>query len=587
MGNVYQVEHVMLRKHMAMKLLRPEYSSNPEIVRRFQNEAVAAGSIGQDHIVSVTDFGSTAEGLVYLVMEELQGCSLADAIARGGGLAPPRALDIAEQICRALGAAHDAGIIHRDLKPDNVFVLERDGRDFVKVLDFGISKVSELGQGEDQRFTRTGMILGTPEYMSPEQAAGRQVDRRTDVYSMGVLLFELLTGRLPFTADNPIAILMKHQTEEPPPFSAVRPGVRFPDHLEPFVRRLMAKKPEDRPKDMGECISSLRALQTQSAPHTQSAPRTERPMTAEPAPARSRAPISPTVASIQLQPGDRLQVAQDLTKADLLPEEGLLAARVSPAGSTVAELVQISGLPPSKAAEILGLLVGRGVLARSVVVSPIRARPSSPIPRATPAATRPTPRGEERPPADRRGLVDKNPLVNRFVRKQLLVQRGREELARGHMKEAIDNLRAAAGLDPKDSELQALLRDVLGRSDEAEAEQSFRSGLEAEARRDFDGALEHFRKAMALHPENARYLERVARKLLYRESQIKEAKRLSERAVELAPRDAEARATLARAYLQAGLKAKAKRELDVVLELQKDHKFAKSQLKQFRWWNLA
>ncbi len=186
MGRVYSVEHVLLRKRMAMKLLRAEFGRNPELVRRFQNEAVAASSIGQENIVSVTDFGYTQDGLVYLIMEELQGVSLAQAIHEEPAFPPPRALAIAAQICKAFGAAHTAGIVHRDLKPDNVFLVRRPGVEFVKILDFGISKVSELTGTEDgERLTKTGMILGTPEYMTPEQSAGRPVDNRTDIYSWG------------------------------------------------------------------------------------------------------------------------------------------------------------------------------------------------------------------------------------------------------------------------------------------------------------------------------------------------------------------------------------------------------------------
>jgi eukaryotic-like serine/threonine-protein kinase len=261
MGSVYSVEHVMLRKRMAMKLLRAELSRNQELVTRFQNEAIAASRIGQENIVQVTDFGRTPEGLVYFVMEELQGQSLAEAIRRDRGLTPERSIVIALQVCRALHAAHAVGIIHRDLKPENIVLTEREGQgEFAKVLDFGISKVSEgvnSGSGDTQRLTQLGMIVGTPEYMSPEQASGKQVDHRSDVYSLGVVLFEMLTGRLPFEGDNALQVLMKHQTDPAPPFDEVRPDRPVPAVLEVVVQRALAKRPQDRHQSMADLLGDL------------------------------------------------------------------------------------------------------------------------------------------------------------------------------------------------------------------------------------------------------------------------------------------------------------------------------------------
>ncbi len=261
MGSVYSVEHVMLRKRMAMKLLRAELSRNQELVTRFQNEAIAASRIGQENIVQVTDFGRTPEGLVYFVMEELQGFSLAEAIRREQGLSPARTLLIASQVCRALHAAHAVGIIHRDLKPENIVLTEKEGRgEFAKVLDFGISKVSEgvnSDEGGTQRLTQLGMIVGTPEYMSPEQAAGKVVDHRSDVYSLGVVLFEMLTGRLPFEGDNALQVLLKHQTEPAPAFEDMRPDRPVPAMLEVVVQRALAKKPQDRQQSMSELLVDL------------------------------------------------------------------------------------------------------------------------------------------------------------------------------------------------------------------------------------------------------------------------------------------------------------------------------------------
>jgi len=212
MGTVYLCEHIALGKRMAVKVLRPEFSRDEELLRRFQHEARAASQIGQENIIDVFDFGHTAEGSAYFVMEALEGESLGRILTREGPMSLQRALPILMQICRALGAAHQRGIVHRDLKPENVFVVRReDGADFVKVLDFGISK-SALAS-EAKRLTRAGSIIGTPEYMSPEQAAATSVDHRSDIYGFGVVAYEMLTGRLPFQGETPLATLLKHQSE--------------------------------------------------------------------------------------------------------------------------------------------------------------------------------------------------------------------------------------------------------------------------------------------------------------------------------------------------------------------------------------
>jgi serine/threonine-protein kinase len=245
---------------MAMKLLREDLSRNRELVERFQNEAIAASRIGQENIVAVTDFGRTSADQVYLVMEELHGRALSDAIALARVFPAGRALSIAAQVTRALHAAHAAGIVHRDLKPENVILIDREGvSEFVKVLDFGISKMTEGTGQKGQRLTKMGMVMGTPEYMSPEQATGRQVDHRSDIYSLGVVLYEMLAGRLPFEAENSLAMLMKHQGTPPPKFADVRPGLVVPPMLEAVVLRALEKKPEQRQQSMAQCLAEFQA----------------------------------------------------------------------------------------------------------------------------------------------------------------------------------------------------------------------------------------------------------------------------------------------------------------------------------------
>jgi serine/threonine protein kinase len=254
MGTVYLCEHVALGKRMAVKVLRPEFSGDEELLRRFQHEARAASQIGQENIIDVFDFGHTAEGAAYFVMEALDGESLARLLQREQAVPLARALPILMQICRALGAAHQRGIVHRDLKPENVFVTRReDGSEFVKVLDFGISKSARSSDGK--RVTRAGSIIGTPEYMSPEQAAATSVDHRSDIYALGVLAYEMLTGRLPFQGDTPLATLLKHQSEAP--ISPRRWRPELPVEVETLVMKALVKKPEGRQQSMAEVATDV------------------------------------------------------------------------------------------------------------------------------------------------------------------------------------------------------------------------------------------------------------------------------------------------------------------------------------------
>src|SRR5262245_26961286 len=199
MGTVYAAEHVEIGKIVAIKILHPHYSTEQELVERFRREARAASRIGHPNIIDVMDFGSTDEGCAYFIMEHLDGIDLADVLTHERRLDPNRSCQITIQICRALSAAHAAGVIHRDLKPENIFLVARDGKaDFVKVLDFGVARSA----GRSARLTNPGIAMGTPEYMAPEQAAGGIVDHRGDIYSVGALLYEMMTGQPPQKRDG-------------------------------------------------------------------------------------------------------------------------------------------------------------------------------------------------------------------------------------------------------------------------------------------------------------------------------------------------------------------------------------------------
>ncbi len=257
MGVVYLAEHVHIGRKFALKLLTAAVAQNPTAIDRLKQEAIAASKIEHDNIVQIVGFDRTAEGEVFIVMELLKGTDLAGLLDEHGSLPLERAVPIAIQICRAVGAAHAAGIIHRDLKPENVFVVDKAGRDFVKVLDFGISKVKDA-EAEAVRMTKTGQLVGTPLYMSPEQARGEaEVDRRADVYSLGVILYEMLTGEPPFAGENYFQLLWKHTNELPVPPSQTRGGAHVHPALESAVLRTLSKDKETRWQSMEELENVL------------------------------------------------------------------------------------------------------------------------------------------------------------------------------------------------------------------------------------------------------------------------------------------------------------------------------------------
>jgi serine/threonine-protein kinase len=222
MGAVYLAKHTILEKLVALKVLHGEFVRKPDLVERFMQEAKAASRIRHENVIDISDFGHTPEGHVFFAMELLEGHDLHDEIARSRVSGDPipwaRTKHIFLQICGALAAAHARGIVHRDLKPENVYLVEFLGDpDFVKLLDFGIAKMTEVSNEEGGRkLTKTGMLFGTPEYMSPEQARGEKVDHRVDIYAMGCILFQLVSGHVPFVADNFMGVLSMHLTEPAP-----------------------------------------------------------------------------------------------------------------------------------------------------------------------------------------------------------------------------------------------------------------------------------------------------------------------------------------------------------------------------------
>jgi hypothetical protein len=253
MGLVYRCRHSVLGKRLAIKIIRGDVAQMPDGADRFLLEAKAASAIGHEHIVDIADFGALPDGSPYLVMEYLDGISLASLLRNEPELGIARIARIATQIAEGLGAAHAAGIVHRDLKPDNVFVLDRKGEDFVKILDFGVARMAHY----TKKLTQAGTIVGTPHYMSPEQALGLEVDHRGDIYALGVILYELCAGRVPFDGSHYVAVLNQHLHAAPPSFASLDPPVGMPSALERIVGRCLAKSPGDRFETMAQVSAAL------------------------------------------------------------------------------------------------------------------------------------------------------------------------------------------------------------------------------------------------------------------------------------------------------------------------------------------
>jgi eukaryotic-like serine/threonine-protein kinase len=267
MGSVYRGKHVLMDKTVAIKVLRPSLAMDNVVVARFSREAKAASRISHPHAVSVTDFGEAENGVVFLVMEYLEGQTLKDIIRREGAMPLARAVEIVRQVAGALDAAHQQGVVHRDLKSDNVMLSQTNGGDWAKVLDFGIAKIQELEGGHDADITAPNLVIGTPQYMSPEQCSQTgPIDARSDVYSLGVILYEMLAGRVPFTGESPTVIMMKQVQDPPPKILDARSDL--PKEIGALVERALAKQPADRFQTAGGLSEALTKIASEAATAT-------------------------------------------------------------------------------------------------------------------------------------------------------------------------------------------------------------------------------------------------------------------------------------------------------------------------------
>jgi serine/threonine protein kinase len=333
MGVVFAVRHAVIERPLAIKVLKREVMRDDATIRRFVQEARAASRIGHPNIVDVTDFGKTAEGLTYQVMEWIDGETLSHTIRHQAPFGLVRVIRIAAQIARALGVAHDKGIVHRDLKPENVFLVDRDNRpDFVKIVDFGIAKVAPL-PGEaapnQPRLTKAGSVFGTPEYMAPEQAAGRgDTDGRVDIYALGIITYEMLTGTVPHKGDSMVRTLAMQMLDPIVPPSQARPDLEISPAAEAVVMKALAKKRDQRYQTMGELLAALDALAK----------------TALPAPSGQSATGSPIYQLTPLPPG-----ATDSTVMKAAGRQLEQAAAAAPVSAAVSAQLPASASQVSQA----------------------------------------------------------------------------------------------------------------------------------------------------------------------------------------------------------------------------------------------
>ncbi len=293
MGRVYLAEHVRMGRKSAVKVMSADLAFSADAISRFNREAANASRINHPNVAQIYDFGETDDGTLYLAMEFVEGETLSSIIEREGALAPVRAAMLTKQVADGLAAAHHMGIVHRDLKPDNIMVAQHhDGSDWVKVVDFGIAKTIQGGERGSQTVTTAGVSIGTPEYMSPEQLAGDRLDNRTDVYSLGLVLFNMLTGDLPYPRVTSKDTLVRRLTTRPRTLNEVVPG-SWPESLQAALDRALAPEPADRyatVTDFGRDVMAV-ASELSTADRTVQVQSIARPRNLESVPS-----LTPTVA---------------------------------------------------------------------------------------------------------------------------------------------------------------------------------------------------------------------------------------------------------------------------------------------------
>jgi len=311
MGAVYKAEQPEMNRFVAIKILHSRYITRADLVSRFRREARAMSQLSHPNTARVFLYGQLEDGACYFVMEHMEGRNLAQSVRAEGPMQPIRAVDIMIQVCGALEEAHQAGIIHRDLKPENVFLTAQGGiSDFPKVLDFGLAKVTERQMRPGSLIlTQQGMVFGTPEFMSPEQARGEELDARSDIYSLGIILYEMLTGKLPFDAKQPMEYINRHIHATPIALAERAPDRKFPSGLGDVIMKALAKKREDRYES---AMSFGQALRDAVGGKIVSGAMRAMPRPSQTPPADAPAPVAPPVVDAPRSIGPRAAPASKL-----------------------------------------------------------------------------------------------------------------------------------------------------------------------------------------------------------------------------------------------------------------------------------
>ena len=586
MGWVYEVEHIEIGKRLALKILLPRFSRQAHLVHRFRREARAASTIGHPNIVDVTDSGTTADDNFYFVMEKLEGVELGMALYSERRFAPERAVHIGVQMCRGLAAAHSHGIIHRDLKPENIYLISRDGdADFVKVLDFGIAKSPD----EISPRGGHGVAMGTPEYMAPEQAAGRAIDARIDVYSVGAIIYEMVTGVPPHSGPTAIDILTRKASERPRAVRLLNPSV--PEPLERVIHACLEIDPDLRPSSM----SALEYELTKCMKGRGSAVAGVLGIKS-PEPDHWSGPIPLTAAAPPALPQDL--GAQELSKAQTMPlpsslgaavnepgardakwSPGSAAARDTAAPGESSEIGHATLTKPARLPWALLVVLAITMLAVGVVVGGWRSR-RNPAPESS---SQRSPGPEARPLAlpSAKAVEPTQPLAPKAVDVGVLLDWAQRALGGGRLVGPPgDNLKELLARIERDDPGNAVAKGL-----RAQAMIGLRARVkEALYQRRIDDAIGALRALNEFDPADLDARDRLAGALSERcakratANQIGEAISDGKAAVELAPEDPRTCAALADALLAAGRRADAAEEYRRVIALAPEDLHARRQL---------
>jgi serine/threonine protein kinase len=348
MGRVYKALQAPLDRVVALKVLRIGDGRDPSLSKRFSLEAAVTARLTHPNTITLYDYGCTPDGIFFIAMEYLNGRNLQDVLKQEGPLAQDRVIHIAQQICRSLGEAHALGIIHRDLKPSNVMLLAQpDDHDFAKVLDFGLVKFF-AGENPKGEVTDQGTFVGSPHYMSPEQARNRQPDQRSDVYSLGVVLYQMLTGHPPFVAESSMDIILRHLLETPVPPREARPDLSIAPELQEIVLRCLAKEREDRYQSMDELFTHLKVARSLSIGSSSPTPASlDQPLSAHPPRTPYPEMRTPRQPMVPLPPPPPAEPFEDVVEAQLVsPHEALTAGVISLSLELASPAPAVSSEPP-------------------------------------------------------------------------------------------------------------------------------------------------------------------------------------------------------------------------------------------------